>query len=388
MGMAASQARFLGLTARKTNTEYEGQQINQQRTALSNKSAAYYNDLLTMKVPTAPSAVDYTTTIYSFVDGSMSNQLTSMIAQADGSYIVSYLQNYTDNDAIVMGVPLFVTRDVDSTLTPTGLYKIGSDYLRELDNWAGFTFTDDGTTIYLRNGKFYTDATYTTEHIVQGTLNVAIDPSSPYYNNYYRGLTAGQIQGMSACEAEYNDRLQSNFASETDEWIVRYVLNTTTNAYVPNFYNKTLLDDPERMSWDDNNRSVTAVNSFTIGSANVSQEVTGVTAYLEQDASGRYINITINNGGAELTYALSTNTITDSAAYEDAMNQYEYDKALYDKNIQEVNAKIEIIQAEDKNLELRLKQLDTEQKAIQTEIDAVSAVIKKNVETSFKTFNA
>ena len=32
MGMAASQARFLSLTARKTNVEYEGQQINQQRT--------------------------------------------------------------------------------------------------------------------------------------------------------------------------------------------------------------------------------------------------------------------------------------------------------------------------------------------------------------------
>ncbi len=28
MGMAASQARYLALTARKTNTEYEGQQIN------------------------------------------------------------------------------------------------------------------------------------------------------------------------------------------------------------------------------------------------------------------------------------------------------------------------------------------------------------------------
>ena len=27
MGMAASQARFLGLTARKSNTEYQGQQV-------------------------------------------------------------------------------------------------------------------------------------------------------------------------------------------------------------------------------------------------------------------------------------------------------------------------------------------------------------------------
>lgn len=52
MGMAASQARFLGLTARKTNVEYEGQQVNQQRTTLANESANYYNQLLGMTVPT------------------------------------------------------------------------------------------------------------------------------------------------------------------------------------------------------------------------------------------------------------------------------------------------------------------------------------------------
>ena len=60
MGMAASQARFLSLTARKTNVEYEGQQINQQRTSLANQSAAYYNNLLTMNVPTPPDPNNYT----------------------------------------------------------------------------------------------------------------------------------------------------------------------------------------------------------------------------------------------------------------------------------------------------------------------------------------
>ena len=39
MGMAASQARHLALVARKSNCEYEGQQINQARTALANQSA-------------------------------------------------------------------------------------------------------------------------------------------------------------------------------------------------------------------------------------------------------------------------------------------------------------------------------------------------------------
>jgi hypothetical protein len=68
MGMSASQARFLGLTARKNNVEYEGQQINQQRTVLANETANYYNDLLGMSVPVPPSANDYTKTVYSIIE--------------------------------------------------------------------------------------------------------------------------------------------------------------------------------------------------------------------------------------------------------------------------------------------------------------------------------
>ncbi len=70
------------------------------------------------------------------------------------------------------------------------------------------------------------------------------------------------------------------------------------------------------------------------------------------------------------------------------MNQYNYNKAKYDQDIQSINAQIEIIQGQDKDLELRLKQLDTEENAISTELDAVKKVISKNVESSFKTFNA
>ena len=109
MGMAASQARFLGLTARKTNVEYEGQQINQQRTTLSNQSANYYNSLLGMSVPVPPSVSDYTKTVYTFKDGSLSNSISSMIAQADGSYLISYTSSWTDDFAVVAAGSSIVT---------------------------------------------------------------------------------------------------------------------------------------------------------------------------------------------------------------------------------------------------------------------------------------
>lgn len=44
MGMAASQARFLQLTARLSNTEYEAQQINQARADLADKTARAANE--------------------------------------------------------------------------------------------------------------------------------------------------------------------------------------------------------------------------------------------------------------------------------------------------------------------------------------------------------
>jgi len=52
MGMVASQGRFLMLTAKKTDVEFQGQQVNQARMELANKSAAINNTILSLPVPT------------------------------------------------------------------------------------------------------------------------------------------------------------------------------------------------------------------------------------------------------------------------------------------------------------------------------------------------
>ena len=72
MGMAASQARLLTLQARQSDLEYQGQQINQERSVLSQQVTALYNSLLTMSVPTPPSTNDYTTVQYAGTIGATS----------------------------------------------------------------------------------------------------------------------------------------------------------------------------------------------------------------------------------------------------------------------------------------------------------------------------
>ena len=344
MGMAASQARFLGLTARLNNVEFEAQQINQQRTALSNKSASYYSDLLGMTVPTAPSVDAYTQTVYTFDDGALTNQITSMVATGNGTYKVSYLKTWDDDFSIVSAAPRIVTRAGLSTPLLSG-YKIGADALRYL-----------------------------------GAIN---STTTSYSDPYWDSLTDEQKDKLQEVEKEYLVLLGYN-ASDTDKVAVRYVQNTTTNEWEPVFYH---MSDLEAATYDTQGNSISNINAYTIGTKTRVDEEIGVDGCrFEQDSTGRYISITIPQSSGNITYTLTTNTITDQDAYDDAMNQYEYDKALYDRSIAEINAKIEIVQAEDKDLELRLKQLDTEHNAIQTERDQVKDLIKKNVESSFKTF--
>ena len=344
MGMAASQARFLGLTARKNNVEYEGQQINQQRTSLANQTANYYNDLLGMSVPTPPSVADYTKTVYSFNDGALTNQITALIAKGGGAgYKVSYLQQHQDDFTPVKDSMAVVTKKGTS-------YYIGN------------------TILCLLTGK-----------VRLGSLDHLEDP---YLSRF---TTQEQLDAVFAEETQYKDLLDKKYNNGiATNWYVRYVENTTTGEMEPKFYKKAELDAAQYDT--DTGISLSSITAYKMGSATVTEEIKNVDAQLEKDSTGRYINITLDPNGTPVTYSLTTSTVTDQDAYDDAMNQYEFDKNKYEQQIQEINAKIEIIQAQDKNLELRLKQLDTEQKAISQELDAVSSVVQKNVEASFKTF--
>ena len=332
--MAASQARFLGLTARMNNIEFEGQQINQQRTALSNKSASYYSDLLGMAVPTAPSVENYTKTVYTFDDGALTNSITSLIADTanPGTYKVSYIKKWTDDFSIVSAAPSIIT-------------KVGANY------FIGAT-------------QLYT---------------LGSDPSGRTNDEYIKTLSTDQKAKLKEEETAYLNLLRSQYGNSAN-FYVRYIQNTSTGEYEPIFYNQA---DVGAAIWDTRNNSQSFIAAYTIGSSERVEEIKSVAGCrLEQDSTGRYINITLDGKN----YALTTNTITDQDAYEDAMNQYEYDKASYDKAIEDINAKIAIIQAEDKDLELRLKQLDTEHNAVSNEKDAVEKVIQKAVEGGFKTF--
>ena len=348
MGMSASQARFLSLTARKNNVEFEGQQINQQRTTLSNESASYYSELCNMEVPTPPSIDDYTKVSYTFNDGAMTNTLISLLpdttteGKANNKYVVNYVEEWQDDYAIVPAASSLVEKNGST-------YSIGSQILRA----AGFA------------------------------------PTNPADDEYYSSLSESQRTALLQNE-QYLLKMVQEKTGDNGDFYIRYIKNTTTGNYEPYLYAQSELNQTQKY----NNKNLASIPCYSLGSTTQTREVLHKEATVEKDASGRYVAITINLGKDDAgntitrTYALTTTTTTDEEAYNDAMNQYNYKQHEYDHKIQEINSKLEIVQQQDKQLELKLKQLDTEENAISTEMDAVKKVISKNVESSFKTFNA
>ena len=96
MGMSATQARYLSLVAQQSNLEYQGQQINQERSILSQQVSELYNSLLALEVPTPPSTSDFQTVQYTGKNGSTKYTFsaTDVKPGKDGGYSVSL--GYTD----------------------------------------------------------------------------------------------------------------------------------------------------------------------------------------------------------------------------------------------------------------------------------------------------
>ena len=328
MGMSASQARFLQLTARQNNVEFQGQQINQQRTMLSNESSQAYNSLLGMTVPTPPSKTNFTKTVYGFKQGSYEYSMESVYPNADNkSYTVSYVKT-----GKLVGI--------SDTATTANIRK-RTDADTETNDISG-TASD-----WVANGE------------------ILYELDDKFVHNGKSGEQLFQQMFNNTKDAEMSD-------------FYIYVITDQNNTSSYRFIKK---EDVEAIDRDPSKSG--AANVWKQDTITASEKIVDENGFVIFDTTGRMTAVVLD--GKE--YALEAETVTDDDAYQDAYNQYEYEKYQYNQFVAEVNAKISIIQLQDKKLELQLEQLDTERTTITTEIEAVQKVLGENIDRTYKTFN-
>ena len=420
MGMAASQARYLALTARKTNVEYEGQQVNQARTALANQSANTFNELLALEVPTAPSTTDYTTTQYSYEDGTVGETITKMTPldnDPNYNYIVTHyhysdvltgIQSKKTNPQVVMNLTptentvdrANITQDV-----ATGNYLING---KEIQNYNSLDNTQkdclqqiykkfpDFEKIDVNNIGYYTDDNNNMHFFdktkLAGTENLTAYNVKPDTPTYVGNCELKSLTELSTDKDVNYEEIKEDIATIKEQWKDTAFANAKDDeiyswTYQGERYYACQQDlyasaisgiDPTKPT--ENQDKLMYYNAQDVKTKIERTEK----AFIDYDESGRAQSIRFEDSSA--TFTLQTETITDENAYQDAMNEYNYQKDLYEKAIEDINAKTKKIQEQDRTLELRLRQLDTEQDALQTEMEAVKKVIEKNVESTFKTF--
>jgi hypothetical protein len=327
MGMAASQARFLQLTARKSNAEYQGQQINQARTALANKSAGLFEKMLALQAPTPPSSMD-------------------------DKY---YGQGYTYTDP--------------------------ADEVRKKITWTDFASADSSASVSIASPKYYVSNGSGGITTATVALKVSINDLADLPLSRVSGLSAPT--GTVKTVLEYADI--SHVAYDDQGNYQTYVEKQPIVAY---FDNQERMLDFQPVTISASGFDTSSYNPGSISTAATAPPTADDLIYTAA-AGGSPIQrayYETESGNAEVTKDLTYNGNFDSVAFQQDMDNYEYTKASYDYQVERINTETKQIQQEDKSLELKLKQVDTEHNAIQTEMEAVSKVITKNIESTFKTF--
>lgn len=291
MGLAASQARYLCLTARMSDLVFEGQQISQQRLQLTRESqeiAAKYSEAMNNTVMQAITPEGGTQQLtYQILTSKDPFTGLSMRLVDENGYVVSPPKTYT--------MTASSTDDNGDEVTET--FASSSEFIKKYMNNLG---EDDASELSLKSLNEL--MTYYTENYPDSTLTLSV-----------------------------NDNTVDGIKNDGE----RYV------------YDEKCLD-PEYL------QEMITSGQWTIQQPSMNEE----------------------NEWADFSWQSSTNIQSVMNTTDDAAAEAEYE------------AELARIQKRDKTLELRLEQIETEEQAVEKELESVKGIVKDNIQQSFQTFKA
>ena len=365
MGMAASQARFLGLTARKSNNEYQAQQINQERLALSNQQEELvkrYNEKMNNRILWYDADGDISTpgkqlTYWDIVNAShpTEEELKSGITAGMGCRLVDVngniiVPNYRavdfDNKEISYVIEKY---NIDETVKDTkvlqqmledGKWTLKAQRIDDEGNEYWFDLPlDEATFISRMRGENPDDET-DTEYWQLFNTNV------PKVNGAYPVLSYDNLTSM--------DNLKIQIYDEEGKVVVPEMPEEDMTTVFGKYYVDKYCVDPTYLE-----------EKLRNGEWFIQRPQYTTNNETDEDIISDWSTVPWQG----IEFIQDVYNSQDDAAAE---AEYEYMMAKFHK--------------QEKLLELRLQQLETEHKALETELDSVSKVLKDNVESSFKTF--
>jgi len=336
MGLAASQARYLALTARKSDLEYQSQTINTRRMQLAYK--------------TADIATKYT-------DAMNNQRIMYSTTDAKGNTTWQKLDyaSLLEQGAVVIGIN-------GSGLDPAP-YEVGDAVTKTMYTaikTATLETAPTGTDAKLfrkidKDGKDTDDDTKAVNWVLKSSLTTTDEISaikaSTKYSSYF------QLAHQTTATVTYNDKEYRNNSNASD--LDALLVSGRAMIVTRGFFNFLLSQ------------------GYTYKDGLTPEQYAHALDMWESVEAGK---VNPNNPGGEdavISWQADPNERFKQRNYteDDAAALAEYEAATAE------------IQAQDKSLEIEEKNIETQHKAIETEMENVKKVIQKNMEETFKIFS-
>lgn len=448
MGMAASQARLLSITARLTNNENSGQSISYSKQRLADQTQQItneYNEALNttkLTVLTGFNGSDATYTDISY-DTMTNKQMAAntkqyVVTDTKGRILVTedianaYKQSagnynqflaklgYSQSDMTVQNVASLSATDKQDAAQK--IHEAWDKYFASVgiecsdDEHKGIY--DDGTYRFKWNNVL--DTNDKGEYLDKdGKVITADEAKTKGYSSVGSGYASWAVLGDDGKPTgEYNP---INYEGTTDESRKLYdYAMAITEAFMRTDESLTADQKNNNQSFDPSSYQL-ALDTGNKADLNYYKNIfskmqsSGYFTYTNTPATAKddpehykYASVGTGTAGNVQKSPLKDNTVFEAALrdgslrleyYSTTSKSFKTTTISEDNCIQEVSDERAIARAEskynqdmadlenqDKKLDLELKKLDTEHSALQTEYDSVKNVVDKNVESSFKTF--
>lgn len=448
MGMAASQARLLSITARLTNNENSGQSISYSKQRLADQTQQItneYNEALNttkLTVLTGFNGSDATYTDISY-DTMTNKQMAAntkqyVVTDTKGRILVTedianaYKQSagnynqflaklgYSQSDMTVQNVASLSATDKQDAAQK--IHEAWDKYFASVgiecsdDEHKGIY--DDGTYRFKWNNVL--DTNDKGEYLDKdGKVITADEAKTKGYSSVGSGYASWAVLGDDGKPTgEYNP---INYEGTTDESRELYdYAMAITEAFMRTDESLTADQKNNNQSFDPSSYQL-ALDAGNKADLNYYKNIfskmqsSGYFTYTNTPATAKddpehykYVSVGTGTAGNVQKSPLKDNTVFEAALrdgslrleyYSTTSKSFKTTTISEDNCIQEVSDERAIARAEskynqdmadlenqDKKLDLELKKLDTEHSALQTEYDSVKNVVDKNVESSFKTF--
>lgn len=448
MGMAASQARLLSITARLTNNENSGQSISYSKQRLADQTQQItneYNEALNttkLTVLTGFNGSDATYTDISY-DTMTNKQMAAntkqyVVTDTKGRILVTedianaYKQSagnynqflaklgYSQSDMTVQNVASLSATDKQDAAQK--IHEAWDKYFASVgiecsdDEHKGIY--DDGTYTFKWNNVL--DTNDKGEYLDKdGKVITADEAKTKGYSSVGSGYASWAVLGDDGKPTgEYNP---INYEGTTDEARELYdYAMAITEAFMRTDESLTADQKNNKQSFDPSSYQL-ALDAGNKADLNYYKNIfskmqsSGYFTYTNTPATAKddpehykYASVGTGTAGNVQKSPLKDNTVFEAALrdgslrleyYSTTSKSFKTTTISEDNCIQEVSDERAIARAEskynqdmadlenqDKKLDLELKKLDTEHSALQTEYDSVKNVVDKNVESSFKTF--